>query len=212
MMRRLAAASLAVALTLATAGCTDSSNSKAHPSTTQPSTTRRSTTTTPDTDDPNAMFTKGWPDGSGGACGDHSPGAAHVLMTFCNGPATVTVTIDGTPHEIKGVCWINGPKLEIDAGTAPGAGFEGTWPDYVTTQVPTQSGTSVGSVLSATIGGVRRQAGYAFTTIVAGTSEGTTVDADMIRTTKVTGTVKGIPATGDDDVSATFDCGGPAAG
>jgi len=207
MMRRLAVASIALVCLVVAAACT-SDSPKSTATTTTSDRSNSSTTTSPDTDDPDAHFTAGWPEGSGGDCGEHTPGKGHVLMTFCNGPATVTAIFDGTPHELKGVCWVNGPNLEIDAGVAPGPGFTGPWPDYVTTQVPLEAGAIRGAVVFANVGGVRRQSSYALGTLAPALAQGTGITADTLRTQKVTGEVKSIAAIGDDEVTATFDCGG----
>jgi len=106
-------------------------------------TTSKAPTTTADQEVSAAVpFAKGWPQGAGGECNGYRPGKDHVLMTFCGGMATIGVNVDGTAHTLTGgYCWFNGTSLELDFGVAPGPGFTGPAPDYVTAQLPSVPGT-----------------------------------------------------------------------
>ena len=102
-----------------------------------------STTSTTDAgpdDAPDAIFRDGWPKQAGGTCDGHEPGKAGVLMTFCNGPARVRVITDGGIRDLRGVCWTNAGRFEVDAGVAVDRTFAGPWPDYVTFQAGTTPG------------------------------------------------------------------------
>ena len=105
------------------------------------STTSKTTTTDAGPDDaPDAIFRDGWPKQAGGACDGHEPGKAGVLMTFCNGPARVRVMTDHGIRDLRGICWTNAGRFEVDAGVAVDRTFTGPWPDYVTFQAGTAPG------------------------------------------------------------------------
>jgi len=116
-------------------------------------------------DAPGALFTAGWPKGSGGECAGQQPGRAGVVMTFCHGPATVTVTLPDGAHTLRGVCWFNGSTLEVDAGVTVGRAFSGPWPDYVTMQLPSSAGP-VDQTFVAWIDGRQHLVETAFGTMV----------------------------------------------
>lgn len=199
------AAPLVLAASLVVLGACSSSGggggSAARSTATHATSTTRPVTTAPAGDGPGAIFATGWPRSSGGSCGGMVPGQAGVVMTFCHGPATVAITLPDGTHTLRGVCWSNNGKLEVDAGVTVGVDHRGPWPDYFTSQPSAAAGASDGTVV-AWIGGKETLVESAATRL---SGAGLTHLAPVVR--HVSGTFSGNDSVDRHPVTVTLDCG-----
>ncbi len=87
--------------------------------------------------------------GGGGAaaatgCAAWTPGKDGVVRTFCDGPATAIVTIDGKSTTVKGgSCEMSGGMFSFNLGVVVSTGFPAgkTKPDYVGLMLMSASAT-----------------------------------------------------------------------
>ena len=91
-----------------------------------------------------------------GSCGSYPKGAPGVINTFCNGPAKVTVSIDGQPpHSLSGGACSPGDagSLTLNLGVLATRELAGPRPDYVGLKVPVAQGPFDGASLIVNVGG-----------------------------------------------------------
>jgi hypothetical protein len=88
------------------------------------------------------------------ACAAYPAGAPGVIRTFCDGPATIKLNVDGAEHELKGgSCQTGGGVFSLNLGVVAGPDLAGPRPDYVGLATGVASGPFSGAVLSLTIDG-----------------------------------------------------------
>ena len=90
-----------------------------------------------------------------GSCGSYPKGAPGVINTFCNGPAKVTVTIDGKPaHSLSGgACNRAEGGLTLNLGVLATRELAGPRPDYVGLKAPVGQGDFDGAALVVNVDG-----------------------------------------------------------
>lgn len=116
-----------------------------------------------------------------GSCGSHD-GEKGVIRSFCDGPASMTFTIDGKEGTIGGgTCEESGGSFVLNAGTVVGTDFAGSAkPDYAGLVVPAKVGAfdATGATVTITADGkahvVRDVSGTR--TATSGSFEGTDFD------------------------------------
>ncbi len=87
-------------------------------------------------------------------CGAFTRGAEGVLNAFCDGTATVTVTVAGEQHVLRGgSCLISMSLFTLNAGVLLDTSDTRPPPDYVGLVSPVQDGPFTNAVLSASLGG-----------------------------------------------------------
>ena len=90
-----------------------------------------------------------------GSCGSYPKGAPGVVNTFCNGPAKVTVSIDGKPpHGLAGgTCSRGEGGLTLNLGVLGTRELAGPRPDYVGLKAPVGLGDFDGAGLVINVDG-----------------------------------------------------------
>jgi len=90
-----------------------------------------------------------------GSCGSYPKGAPGVVNTFCNGPAKVTVRIDGKPpHSLAGgTCSRGEGGLILNLGVLGTHELAGPRPDYVGLKAPVPAGDFDGAGLVVNVDG-----------------------------------------------------------
>lgn len=87
------------------------------------------------------------------ACSAYPMGSAGVIRTFCDGPATVNLTIAGVLHTMKGgTCEGQDGPFTLNLGVISGPGLAGPKPDYIGLSTP-NAGPFTNAVLSVTVDG-----------------------------------------------------------
>lgn len=83
------------------------------------------------------------------ACAAYPDGSPGVIHKFCNGPAAVKLTIDGSEHELRGgSCSNAGGVFSLNLGIVAGPGLAGPKPDYISLTVNAAAGPFTDAVLS----------------------------------------------------------------
>ena len=90
-----------------------------------------------------------------GSCGSYPKGAPGVVNTFCNGPAKVTVSIDGKPaHSLAGgTCSRGESGVALNLGVLGTRELAGPRPDYVGLKAPVGLGDFDGGGLVVNVDG-----------------------------------------------------------
>ncbi len=88
------------------------------------------------------------------ACAAYPAGSPGVIHAFCNGPATVKLTVDGADHMLKGgSCSISGGVFSLNLGVVAGRDLAGPKPDYIGLNAKVASGPFTDGTLVVHIGG-----------------------------------------------------------
>jgi len=91
---------------------------------------------------------------SDNTCGAFTRGSPGVLNAFCDGTATVTVTVAGEQHILRGgSCSISMTLFTLNAGALLSPSDTRPPPDYVGLVSSVQDGPFTNAVLSASLGG-----------------------------------------------------------
>ena len=90
-----------------------------------------------------------------GSCGSYPKGAPGVINTFCNGPAKVTVSIDGKPARdlSGGACIRSDAGMTLNLGVLATRELGGPRPDYVGLKAPVGLGDFDGAALVVNVNG-----------------------------------------------------------
>jgi hypothetical protein len=87
------------------------------------------------------------------ACSAYKAGRNGVFRTFCSGPATATVTTDGTTTVIKGgTCGKSGNYFSVNVGVVVGTDYKGSTPNYFGLDVPSTAASFTSAILSYAVG------------------------------------------------------------
>jgi hypothetical protein len=87
-------------------------------------------------------------------CAAYPAGATGVIRTFCDGPATVMLTVAGKDYALKGgTCETAAGVFSLNLGVVSGPGLAGPKPDYLGLTAPVQSGAFSNAVLTVTVDG-----------------------------------------------------------
>ncbi|MBV9509076.1 MAG: hypothetical protein JO303_02195 [Caulobacteraceae bacterium] len=96
-----------------------------------------------------------------GPCSVYAPGTPGVERSYCNGPATVRLTVDRTTRLLKGgSCGTTSGMFALNLGVVSGPDLGGPKPDYVGLTTPGGASAFSNAVISITVGGKS----YALTT------------------------------------------------
>jgi len=91
-----------------------------------------------------------------GSCAAYPKGAPGVINTFCNGPAKVTVNVNGKPHSLTGgTCVANAAArtFTLNLGVLGTRELAGPRPDYIGLTAPTDQGPFSGAALVVNLDG-----------------------------------------------------------
>ena len=87
-------------------------------------------------------------------CLAYPPGAPGVIRTYCNGKATVLLTVNGIDHPLRGgVCAAAGGVFSLNLGVVGGPDLAGPKPDYIGLTAPAAVGAFSGAAVSVAING-----------------------------------------------------------
>lgn len=74
-------------------------------------------------------------------CAGYTAGEDGVIRTFCDGTASVELSVGGDEYELRGgECVTQGGYLSVNIGVVTGSDFTGTKPDYFGSNMPEATG------------------------------------------------------------------------
>jgi hypothetical protein len=89
-----------------------------------------------------------------GSCAEYPKGAPGVANTFCDGPATVNLTVGAKTYTLHGgTCSTDGGHFSLNLGVVATGELAGPKPDYVGLNAPTAQGPFSNAVLIVIVEG-----------------------------------------------------------